>query len=405
MVSLTLSRGRIVGIAACSFLGGVALATLGFVSIESILIIEGILVCSMVTVTFWREPRAFTGSLCLLFCSIGILRVWTESVPLLRLSNPNNAMRIASQTRQRREAEVVPREMTRVRKMLTERIQVMLPKEEAALLTGILYGERLFSKTTQQTFRRAGLMHIVAVSGANISILVLVIARCLTRFGLPRNQSWGVLTGGIFLFVLFVSPSASVTRAAVMGSLVELAPLVGRLTRATRLLLIAACFFVIWQPSALLLDAGFILSFLAMLGLICLGPYIDACFPRRVPALLRETCVSTIAATMMTAPYLAWIFRSWSLLGCLTNLIIVPLIPWTMLFGTIALLFPVHRILVLPVQGCLSFILRIAHLTDGVTVGIWENISFSWVWMISIYIFLFSLWRLGEQRKRLIHKK
>lgn len=402
---LLLSRGRIVGLVAIFFLVGIALATLGLISSASVRAVEALLFCSALLFSLWREPRIFLASLCCLSCCVGLLRVWTEGVPLLNLLHPDKAMRTASLIRTRNEEATVPVEMTVVRKTFTATIQRMLPREEAALLSGILYGERLFSKNTQQTFRRAGLMHIVAVSGANISILVLVLSRLVTRFGLSRKYSWGILTVGIFLFVLFVTPSASVMRAAVMGSLVELAPLVGRLVRSTRLLLIAACVFVAWQPSALLLDAGFILSFLAMLGLICLGPYLDALIPRRVPALLRETAVSTFAATLVTAPYLAWIFRSWSMLGCLTNLLIVPLVPWTMLFGAIALALPIDQKMFLPVHGCLSLILWIAHLTDHVTFGVWNNLSFSWVWMISIYILLFSLWRLGEQRKRLIHKK
>jgi ComEC/Rec2-related protein len=404
-MSLVFSRGRIVGWSATAFLVGVGMTTLGLISIRWMMWIEILLVISAISISLWRIRREFVIVLCLFFACFGMLRTWSEGVPLLRLTNPNGAMRAASVVRKRTQEEVIPLWMTEARRTLTGRIQTMLPKEEAALLSGILYGERLFTKETQQTFKRAGLMHIVAVSGANISILVLIIARTAIRVGCSRKHAWGILVGSIFVFVIFVAPSASVTRAAIMGIFVELAPLCGRLIRPTRLLLVAATLFVLWQPSALFLDAGFALSFLAMIGLICLGPYIDGWLPKQCPQFLRETCSSTFAATIMTAPYLAWVFHSWSLLGCLTNLLIVPLIPWTMLFGAIALVLPVGQWIFLPVRGCLSLILWIAHLTDPISVGVWDKISFSWLWMIAIYTILFSIWRLGEQRKRLIHKK
>lgn len=247
-------------------------------------------------------------------------------------------------------------------------------------------------------------MHIVAVSGSNISIIVLVLTQLILRFGLTRRHAWLVLTLSIIAFTLFVVPAASVVRAALMGILMELAPLVGRLVRPLRLLLVVACLFVLWQPSALLLDPSFILSFLAMLGLICVGPWLEKIFPEQIPAIIRETIISTFAATFLTAPYSAWSFGSWSMLGCLTNLVIVPLVPWTMLFGAVALLIG-RSFAFLPVRGCLSFILWTAHLTDTVSFGVWNHLTFSWLWMVSIYSCIFFFWRLGEQRKRLMHKR
>lgn len=399
------SRGRIAGMGMMAFLLGVALVTVGLLPFTTVMFVGFLLVVGGVSLALARSPRSFVRSLCLLTFCLGVFRSWNAEVPSLDLLYPAKTMRTASRIRVLREGQIVPLSFVRIRKKFTEEAQHFLPSEEAALLTGILYGEHLFSPVTQKTFRRAGLMHIVAVSGANISVIILVLSRLILRLGCSRRCAWTVLTVGIALFVLFVTPAASVVRAAIMGILGGLAPLVGRLARSTRLLLVAGILFVFWQPSALLLDAGFVLSFLAMLGLIILGPMMDEEIPAFVPRFLRETVVSTFAATLMTAPYLAWSFHSLSLLGLVSNLFIVPLVPWIMLFGAVALGFPVHAWIFLPVRGLLSLLLWLAHLTDQTSWGVWDRISFSWMWMMVYYIVLFCLYRLYEQRKRLMHRQ
>ncbi len=398
------SRGQIIGWCAEAFLLGIVLATITFYSSTNISLVIGILVVTLLCIPWVADRRIRILFLCIACGCFGSLRVATADVPFLSLASPTRAMTLASAKRKAIAKELSAEPLVAVQTHFTVRIKEALPSEEASLLSGMLYGETFFSKETKATFRRAGILHVVAVSGANISILVLLIARFCVRLGANRWQAWVALSICIILFVLFVSPSASVTRAAIMGLLSELGPLCGRVPRPTRLLLIAACLFTLWQPGALLLDAGFALSFLAMAGLILYGPLIEKLVPDRVPSLLREALVSTVAATLFTTPYLLWAFHQTSLFGLVTNLIIVPLVPWTMLFGALALFLPVHSIVFFPAKGCLSFILWIAHLTDGVTVGVWTNSSFSWQSCVACYVVLVSLWRFAEQRNRVIHR-
>lgn len=397
-------RGQIVGWCAEAFLVGIVLATITLSVSVNIPFIMGLLVVSLLLIPWVVDARIRITLLCIACGCFGCLRVVTVDVPFLSLASPMKAMTIASAKRKLIAKELSAEPLVAVQNNFTTRIKEALPSEEASLLSGMLYGETYFSKETQTTFRRAGILHVVAVSGANISILVVLVARFCVRLGANRRQVWVALSVSIILFVLFVSPSASVTRAAIMGLLSELGPLCGRVPRPTRLLLIAACLFTFWQPGALLLDAGFALSFLAMSGLILYGPLIERLIPDRIPALLREAVVSTMAATLFTTPYLLWAFHQMSLFGLLTNLIIVPLVPWTMLFGAIALFLPIHSSIFLPAKGCLSFILWVAHLTDGVTMGVWTKISFSWQSCVACYVVLLSLWGFIEQRNRVMHR-
>jgi competence protein ComEC len=290
------------------------------------------------------------------------------------------------------------------RQELTRRAQQVFPADEAALLTGILYGERGLSKDAKDDFRRAGLLHIIAVSGSNVTIVAVVVMSFLLGFGLSRRFAFAVFSFALIAFVLFVQPSASVVRAAIMGWLIELAPVVGRIPRTSRLLLISAAAFTLWKPWSLLFDAGFALSFLAMWGLLTWSRWLGERSRKIIRyESLREIVSSTIGATLMTVPYTIWAFGQASLYALVTSLLVLPLIPWVMAGGLIALILP-FSFSSLPARGGLQFILLIARLPDAIGFGFWMNLSTSFGEMIGWYALIFMIWRLANKKKRLIHK-
>lgn len=256
--------------------------------------------------------------------------------------------------------------LSRWRTIMSRRIQSILPGDEGALLAGILYGERGLSQTANLSFRNAGMTHLIAVSGSNITLVVGLLVPLFVAIGY-RRKSAIVLSGlGIFLFVLFVGAQASVIRAAVMGWLALLARVFGRTADATRLLVIAAATIVLFDPWALAFDAGFALSFLATWGLMAwAGP-----ITRRLTFIpdvlgLREIVATTVAATLTTTPYSLWAFERTSVAGLVTNLFAIPLVGLTMLWGAVAVaagtLIPLAS---LPVLGCLRLMLTIAAVAD-----------------------------------------
>lgn len=281
----------------------------------------------------------------------------------------------------------------RARTSIKRRAQSRFSSDQAALLTGILYGERELSKEAKTAFRHAGLLHLIAVSGSNMTIIVVISMRILLFLHLSRRQAFIFTVLTITTFTLFVGPSASVVRAAIMGLLVELAPLAGRLIHPPRLLLVAAVLFTLWHPWALVFDVSFALSFLAMLGLLTYGRAWNERLEKHIrSSFLRESLASTVAATLLTTPYTAWAFGSFTLWGLITNLLILPLIPWTMLLGVLALLVPSEAMFtafVLPAQGCLQFILWIASFADQLRLGYFDRTFLSFPWLIASYILLF----------------
>lgn len=276
--------------------------------------------------------------------------------------------------------------LNRFKSVSRNRSDTLLVQNESALLKGMLWGETTFTKDMKEGFRRAGLMHLVAVSGSNVTILMTLLVSVLIACRLTRKTSFIISSVLLFAFVLFVGFSAAVVRAAIMGWLVAFAPMVGRLPNAKRLLLISAVIFVIWQPWALLFDVSFALSFLAMIGLLIWSPLIsEKIKPFIASDLLRETISTTLSATVMTLPYGMWAFGQASLLGLVTNLIAVPLVPWIMAVGSLGLVIGTSWAM-LPAKGFLDVVLWLGDWANTMAIGVWQEVNIS-IWLV-LFVYL-----------------
>ncbi|MEN9558785.1 MAG: hypothetical protein RL141_1154 [Candidatus Parcubacteria bacterium] len=292
------------------------------------------------------------------------------------------------------------------RRTLTFRIQRILPGDAGALLSGILYGERALSAEASTLFRAAGMTHLIAVSGSNIALVVALFVPLFLALGYRRKPAI-VLSGlAIMGFVIFVGAGASVVRAAVMGWLALLARVFGRKASAGRLLVVAATVIVLFDPWALAFDAGFALSFLATWGLLSWTRPLQerlTWMPEQFG--LREATATTVAATFMTTPYGAWAFGTMSFTGLLTNLVAVPLVGLTMLWGAVALAFGSFApVLALPAQGCLEAMLLVSQVARIVP---WMQVSWEMPWwgLFIIYPCLFVIYiRKINQKQRYPHQ-
>jgi len=142
---------------------------------------------------------------------------------------------------------------------------------------------------------------------------------------------------GVILFTLLAGAGPAATRAAVMALLALLARATGRVYAATRALAIAGLLMIVWNPTVLLYDLGFQLSFIATLGVIHGPPLLEPYF-KRVPAWfgIREIALVTISAQIVVLPLILYATGNLSLFGLPANLLVLPVIPLTMLFGFLA---------------------------------------------------------------------
>lgn len=245
----------------------------------------------------------------------------------------------------------------------------LLPEPQAGLLAGILFGTKAtLSKELYDSLVRSGTLHIVALSGMNITILTGLVNTSLLWLVSRRVAS--LLTIVLIIgFVWFVGPGASIVRAAIMGSISLLAIIFGRqywalLTWAFAVL-VMLLFNIQWIS-----DIGFQLSVLATLGIILFGR-------KQETNVLKNDLRITLAAQVFTIPVILWYFHRISLVSPLSNVLIGFIIaPITALgLATVVagwLWLPVGQILAWFAWVLLSYILIIVDLTakiPGASLG------------------------------------
>lgn len=251
------------------------------------------------------------------------------------------------------------------------RITQMLPEPHAALLTGLLTGARTsMPPEFVDDLRTAGIIHIVAISGYNITLVLTMTDRVLRW--IPRMTRRVLQVVSIAAFTLFVGADPPVVRAAIMGSLGVAAIEGGRIPQIRRGMLWAAVIMLLLHPSQLTDDAGFQLSFLSLMGIVELSPYLlrfDGWIPDTLS--LRESTRTTIAAQCGTMPLIACIFGSIPLLAVPANVLVAPLVPLAMMFGSVALAVHVvwpaaGQVIAFAAWAVLEGIVQIASIVGGI---------------------------------------
>lgn len=212
---------------------------------------------------------------------------------------------------------------------LTSIINRLLPEPHAGLLSGLLFGTKAaLSPDFYDALVKSGTIHIIALSGMNISILGRIITNSLTWVIGKRRASFITLCA-IIWFVWFVGPSATIVRAAIMGGISILALVFGRQYWGLLSWAIAVVVMLMINGSWFF-DVSFQLSTMATLGIILFGnseKKIENKLSSRIWSLAADDLRLTLAAQVFTIPLILFHFRRISLVAPIANLCIGWLIP------------------------------------------------------------------------------
>ena len=215
----------------------------------------------------------------------------------------------------------------RVKRASVAAIGSALPPASAALLAGLLLGDRTeLPRDIDDAFRRAGVYHVLAVSGFNVGILAASVWALCRLLRLPHRPSAVTAIVVVVAFALVVGPEPSVLRAVVMAVLVLVASLLDRDASVTNSLALAALAILAVRPSDLF-DPGFQLSFAATFGIVV------APLPRGV--VVGAVGVS-VAAQLAVLPITLTHFNQLSTIGVVANLGVVPLAGVATIVGLVA---------------------------------------------------------------------
>ena len=211
-------------------------------------------------------------------------------------------------------------------------IKETLQYPQDVLLSGILLGERQqVPEELKEVFIHSGTIHILAISGLHVGLVVVIFMVLLRTIRIPRKIRAILTIALVILYALITGGRPSVIRASIMAISILSAVAVGRDSDLLNSLSLAALLILAFNPLGLF-DSGFHLSFAAVLSIIYLAPKIDSLFPKGYPPgstlkgyFLKSLSV-ILAAQLGILPLIAYYYSLFSPVALVANFMVVPLL-------------------------------------------------------------------------------
>lgn len=229
-----------------------------------------------------------------------------------------------------------------IRQDIISLFEKTLSPSESGLFLGIVFGiKEEMPKTFTDDLRTTGVMHVIAASGMNVTIIGGFLSSIFAFF-FKRQLALFASIAGIIFYAILAGLEPSIVRASIMGALVFSSQILGRQSLAVYALSLAGFIMLFISPS-LISDIGFQLSFLSTLGLL----YIRPLFERgRLKIILKKSIIgedvtTTVSAQVATLPILFANFGSYSVISVLVNGLVLWTVPILMVLGGLGAIFGV----------------------------------------------------------------
>lgn len=298
---------------------------------------------------------------------------------------------------------IVSRIIHDIKVEMIKKINETLHKDEANLCTGLLLGEKKeLSENVQQDFRDSNLSHMLAISGAHVSYILLTITVLIEK--LKIHKRWGKVVLIIFLlfFMALVGFTPSVSRACIMAILQLLANILFRKADTYQDLAISGLIILVFNPYALF-DIGFELSFGGTIGIVLFSKKLfnNNC-KNKILEKVKQMCVVTLSANIIIIPIMMYHFNTISFTFLISNLLAAPILGITLI---LSIAFLIMLFILQPIAIFISFILQPMLQLLMYIAKFMGNLPFSQVlvqtpavWQIIIYYLILYLILLKRQK-------
>lgn len=281
----------------------------------------------------------------------------------------------------------------------------------SGLVLGMLIGDKSqIPEKEYEQFVDSGLVHLIAVSGWNI-LMIVVFLQCILFF-LPFYVRIACILVTITGYSLICGMDSSVFRALLMGWLSMVALFWGREINIWRLLSISAIIMLLINPYFLVYDTGFLLSYSAIIGLIYFQNNDkwemkdDKWQPNRLQKTLQYIYKNYISPSIWASigifPIIIFFMGKINLLSIIGNLFVLPIVPFVMIYGFISIYL--HQFLgwsrLLWIEKiCVEYIYKISELLS--MYGVFLKVSWLWMKYLLLVMFLagFVWWRLKDWKE------
>ena len=288
-----------------------------------------------------------------------------------------------------------------LKNIMKQKINELLPKETAGLCIGMLIGETSnIEESMQEDFRDSNLSHILAVSGANVSYIIISITYIFNKMYFRKKLSKIISIILLILFMLLTGCTSSVNRACIMAILMLIAELLNRKSDVYNNLALSALILLIINPYSIL-DIGFQLSYMGTIGIVFLHDKISNVvqIKNRIIKYFFEMIIVTTCANLAIIPIMMFHFNTVSLTFYFSNVLAGPILGAVVIIGFI--MFFVSLILnslTIPIAFILNimlkFIIKIAELTASLPISkiliTTPSIWFIIIWYSTIIILYYK---------------
>jgi len=257
------------------------------------------------------------------------------------------------------------------------------PPHSEVLGAMLLGDKQKLSDSLKEDLNKAGLRHVTAVSGMHVAIIMSAAVALLVGLGLSKsNAFWGALLF-IFAFTALTGFQVSTIRAAFLSGIFLLGQQVGRKKNSYRALVFIAVAMLLFNPLLLKRSVSFQLSFTAVFGIMSLSPIIKD-YLTKVPDWLglRNILAMTFSAQLFVLPILIYHFGRFSLVTPLSNILVIPLLPYLMGLGFVFLIggliwSKLGWLLALPLWLLVAFVVKVSQVLAGFSF-LYQSVSVSW---------------------------
>lgn len=233
-------------------------------------------------------------------------------------------------------------QLAKLRQMGLKHIENQFPERIQPIVAALLFGERaLFDEQLLENYRRLGVIHLLAISGLHVGLLVGMLYYVALRLGMTKERTIKIILLLLPAYVLLTGAAPSVVRAVLMISCLLVSHLLRRI-KIKPLDSISFAFLIclLFRPS-LLFHPGFQLSFLVSFSLILSAPVILKRYTQRITQLL----VVSLIAQISSLPILLLHFYEFSIIAAVMNVLYVPvfslfILPLSMITFLLSLIFP-----------------------------------------------------------------
>jgi len=284
-------------------------------------------------------------------------------------------------------------------------IRQNLSPPQSSILSAVILGDKKnISDEWKEKLNKTGVRHITAVSGMHIIILTSILMSFLIGIGFSRGKAFYFTIGFIFLYIMLIGFPPSAVRAGIMAGLILLAQKIGRMSQSQRGIIFAAVIMLFQNPFLLKDDVGFQLSFLAVLGMSYALPIFQnwlKFIPENKYFGIRDILGMTFSAQIFTLPILIYNFGYISLISPLTNILIVPILPFIMISGFIFSFIGIFWqflgwIFSFPAWFLLTYVIKIIDLLYKIPFASLE-IKIPWFYFMVFYSLLaYFIWKLKK---------